>query len=257
MTMMGNLLISDPKPGVRLITLNRPEVHNAIDMALAANLAEALTLAQHDTRVRCLVITGAGDKAFSSGFDIKEMAGFETSAIFQAFIQRDPLMLKIAVHPLPIIAALNGLAHGAGALIAVACDFRIACQHSEFRVTAINYGSANATWSLPRLVGAARAKDIIMTGRCVGPEEGMEIRLYDRLCEASAIVDEAIAMAEHIATKPRDAIIAAKRLVDQSSATKLTEAWEAEHQHVLEMLDAHHSSGGEIFANFLHERSQR
>ena len=141
-----------------------------------------------------------------------------------------------------MIAVLNGLAHGAGALIAAV---------SDFRVTAINYGSANAAWSLPRLVGPSRAKDIIMTGRRVGAVEGQQIGLFDRLCDANTLIDDALELASEIASKDSGAIAVAKRLVDQADRSTLAEAWQAEHQHVLSSLDQGEHSDSEVFAKFL------
>ena len=250
MTADSSLPVNDPVDGVRIITLNRPQAHNAIDMAMAARLAELLDAAAADPALRCLVITGAGDKAFSAGFDIKEMNGFDAAAMRDTFVARDPLLLQIAQSRLPIIAALNGLAFGAGALIAAACDFRVACPASEFKVTAINYGSANATWSLPRIVGAARAKDILMTGRKVGAEEGLRIGLFDRLAARGEVLDLAIALAQEIAAKPPAAVAAAKALVDQSFDGTMAVGWQREHQHVLATLEEGGRKGADVFAAF-------
>lgn len=234
------------------ITLNRPEALNAITMAMAERLLQILSDAAQDGEVRCIVITGNGE-AFSAGFDIKEMAGFDEAAMRDAFVRRDPLFKEIALHPLPIIAALNGKAFGAGALMAAAADFRIATPTTEFKVTAVNYGSANATWSLPRLVGASRAKQILMTGRVVGASEGLAIGLFDGLAESDGL-NTALELAAQIAAKPPSAIHNIKRLVNRAIDSPVEEAWQAEFDHVLGQLNSTEQGGNAVFETFLSRR---
>ncbi len=234
------------------ITLNRPEALNAITMAMAERLLQILSDAAQDGEVRCIVITGNGE-AFSAGFDIKEMAGFDEAAMRDAFVRRDPLFKEIALHPLPIIAALNGKAFGAGALMAAAADFRIATPTTEFKVTAVNYGSANATWSLPRLVGASRAKQILMTGRVVGASEGLAIGLFDGLAESDGL-NTALELAAQIAAKPRSAIHNIKRLVNRAIDSPVEQAWQAEFDHVLGQLNSTEQGGNAVFETFLSRR---
>jgi enoyl-CoA hydratase/carnithine racemase len=251
MTATDKVLVSNPGDGVRVLTLNCPERHNAIDMAMAERLLNLLDAAETDATLRCLILTGAGDKAFCAGFDIHEMAGFDAAAMRDAFVKRDPLMLRIAQHRLPVIAALNGLAYGAGALIAAASDLRVASESARFKVTAINYGSANATWSLPPLVGTGRAKDLLLTGRAVGGEEALRIGLFDRLVPDGEVMSFALALAEEIAAKPPEGVQAAKHLIDSSLAVSPQEAWLAEYEHVLAGLESDGKGGKGIFEAFL------
>lgn len=237
--------------GIRVLTLDRPDALNAITLAMAERLDALLAEVAADPDARCIVITGAGDRAFSAGFDIKEMAGFDAEQIRQAFVARDPLFLRVAQHPLPVIAALNGIAHGAGALIAAACDFRVAGPATEFKVTAIKYGSANATWSLPRIVGPARAKDIIMTGRAVGADEGLRIGLFDRSASGGSVLEDALRLANEIAARPTHAIRAAKTLIDCSRGLTREQGWQAEHDHVLGSLESGGQAGRDVFDAFL------
>lgn len=235
--------------GITVITLNRPEALNAITMAIAVKLFALLEDLAADTDARAVILSGTGDRAFSAGFDIKEMAGFDGDAMRAAFVARDPLPLRIAEHPLPIIAALNGPALGAGALIAAACDFRVACPAASFKVTAIGYGSANASWSLSRLVGPARAKDILMTGRSVQAEEALAIGLYDRIAEHS--LEGALALARDIIRHPKLGVGNVKRLVDTSLSTSVREGWETEHATMLKGFDQPNAGGNTVFASFL------
>lgn len=250
---MSDAILLDRGDGkIWTITLNRPEALNAITMAMTEHLLQILRDAEHDDEARCIVMAANGE-AFSAGFDIKEMAGFDEAAMRDAFVSRDPLFKAIALHPLPIIAVLNGKAFGAGALMAAAADFRIATPKTEFKVTAVNYGSANATWSLPRLVGAARAKHILMTGRVVGATEGLAIGLYDELAEADGL-KTALELAAQIATKPESAISNIKRLVNCAIDSALEEAWQAEFDHVLSQLNSSEQGGNAVFEPFLNRK---
>lgn len=239
--------------GVRILKLNRPQALNAITMDMSARLLGLLEQIEADAEARVIILTGVGDRAFSAGFDIREMADFSPSQMRDAFVARDPLMLAFVTHRLPVIAALNGLAHGAGALLAAACDFRVAGPTASFKVTAIGYGSANATWSLPRLIGAARAKDILMTGREVSLEEGSMIGLFDRVHESDAL-EGALALTELITRHPPYGVSTVKRLVDASASLSLRDAWQAEHDAMLESFDSQGAGGSEVFEKFLSKK---
>ncbi len=247
--MADSILFEEREGGVRLITLNRPHALNSITCAMAERLFVLLDACVRDAEARCIIITGAGDRAFSAGFDIKEMAGFDADQMHAAFVARDPLTLRIAEHPLPVIAALNGPALGAGALMAAACDFRVATPSASFKVTAIGYGSANASWSLPRLVGVARAKDILMTGRTVAAEEGLAIGLFERLADDS--LAGALALANEIIRHPALGVSDVKRLVDAAPALTPRQGWQAEHDAMLAGFARQGLGGEAVFSGFL------
>lgn len=245
------LIVERLDAGIFVLTLNRPEVMNAIDMALAALLFEALEEADSDPNARCIVITGAGDRAFCTGFDIHELAGFDERAMLHAFTYRDPLMLRIAEHRLPVIAAINGMAYGAGALISAASDIRIADPAARFKVTATAYDGANATWSLPALVGPAKAKEILMTGRVVSADEGREIGLFNAVSAPGAALEEAIAMAGQIAANPPNGVAGIKRLVNQAGQRDPAAGWRAEFDFMVKSLLSAGNSGDQVFSGFL------
>lgn len=247
----AHITVEEEEDGIVVITLDRPEALNAISLSMAEELSGILDATAGASRVRCLVLTGAGDRAFSAGFDIHEMASFAPAEMREAFTARDPLTLQIALHPLPVIAALNGLAQGAGAMIAAACDFRVGCPTATFKVTAIGYGSANATWSLSRLVGPARAKDILMTGREVAADEAMAIGLFDRLSNDSAVLPTALALARDISRHPKAGTANVKRLVDFALTLSVDEGWRMEHETMLAGFAQTASSGSDVFASFL------
>ena len=246
------LIVETPAPGVLHLTFNRPEVHNAYDIPTFSAFAQQLDRAASDSSVRAIVISARGGKAFSAGFDIHEMAGFDADAMRHAFETRDPVFGRVAAHPLPIIAAIDGICFGAGALLALACDMRIVTPGFRFKVTAVGYGCANATWSLPRAVGASRAKEILMTGQVVGAEEAERIGLVNMVVGASELDARALALAATIAAYPPQGIAGIKTLVDGSRTRSPFEGWQAEYDWMIaSMTDA--PAGGETFGTFLSE----
>jgi enoyl-CoA hydratase/carnithine racemase len=247
---MAEKLLRETLPGgVALFTLNRPQSLNAIDIELATLLHDAFAAIEADENIRAVILTGAGNRAFCSGFDIHEMAGMSGADLARAYAARDPLFWLTAAHSRPIIAAVNGIAYGAGALIAAAADIRIGCPAMKFRVTATSYGGANATWTLPPIIGIARAKEILMTGRVVGGEEALAIGLINRLERDSGTVAAAIELATVIAANPPPAVQAVKRLVNAAVGRSLEEAYHAEFNWMSANLSS--APGGELFDGFL------
>jgi enoyl-CoA hydratase/carnithine racemase len=244
-----SLLIERPRDGVVLLTLNRPDVLNAIDMDLAERLRAVLAELGDDETARAIVITGAGDRAFSAGFDIHEMEGFDTQQMIAAFVERDPLIWQVASHSLPVIAALNGINYGAGALIAAAADLRIGCPAMKFRVTATKYGAANATWTLPQIVGIPRAKEWLMTGRAVEAQEALESGLLNRLVPAGVLLDTALDLAEAIAANPPSGVAQVKSLINDGIGLAWAEQFRAENAAVLGGMT--HAPGRDVFHDFL------
>lgn len=249
--MSDRLLISQPAPGVALLTLNRPDVMNAIDMPLAGLIANALDDFEHDDAIRCIVLTGAGDRAFCSGYDINEMAGFSPEDMMQAFVTRDPVNWKVASHSRPVIAALNGITYGAGALMAASADMRIGSVRTKFKVTASNYGAANATWTLPRIVGISKAKEILMMGIPIEGEEAARVGLLSRLVEPGAVLSTALEIATIIAANPPTGVQAMKQLIDEGADKSAADAYRAEFAWMVENIRTSTKGGAEVFSGFL------
>lgn len=246
--MDDHLLIERPRDHVVLVTLNRPDSLNALDMALTADLIAALDELADDDTCHAVVITGAGERAFSAGFDIAEMSGFDSDTMLSAFVTRDPLMWRVADHPKPMVAALNGLTHGVGALIAAAADIRVGCSRSEFRVTATKYGGANATWTLPAIVGVAKAKEFLLTGRPVPPDEALEVGLLNHVVDDDRVVDEALEIASAIAANPPEGPQWVKKLVNANIGQSYEAGYRAEHFAMSTALRP--KGGADVFDSF-------
>ena len=203
--------------GVAVVTLNRPDVLNAMDRDVFTELRDAARRAGGDPAVRALVLTGEG-RAFSSGLD---------TSLFASGIDGggSPLMLDIAslqecftvyeTIGVPTIAAINGLAFGGGIQLAAACDLRVAADDAQMAVYEIRWGiipDLGGTQRLPRLIGMGRAKELILTGRKIAAGEALAWGLVNRVVPAERVREEAMSWARELAAGPPLALSAAKRL---------------------------------------------
>lgn len=243
------ILVELPARGVALVTLNRPEVHNALDMGMQRLLDEHLGALEGDPGIRCVVFTGAGDAAFSAGYDIHELAQFTPEEVTLALLQREQWMWHLASLRMPTIAALNGFAHGAGALVACALDLRVGCEHTNFRFTAGAYGGANATWSLPLLVGLAQAKELLYTSRRLGASDAERMGLLNATFPAEELRDGALRLATDIAANPPEGIAEIKHLLHAGLGRSLQDRYEAE--NVVMRTTLRPKPMPELFAGFL------
>jgi len=256
LTISDKLQNTTPSPGIVVLTLNRPEVMNAIDMELFELLYSALDELERDDTIRVIVLTGAGERAFSAGFDIHEMAGFDAGSMATAFAHREKLFWRLANVRTPVLAALNGVAYGAGALMALAADIRIGGPTTRFKITASTYGAANATWSLPRIVGVSRAKEILFTGRAVDANEAHAIGLIDRLVTDRTVLESAMDMAGAMAANPAEGVQAVKALINAGAGRSLEAAYQAEQDWMTARMGRMEQGGDALFSVFLSKRSE-
>lgn len=213
---------ADGLDGVALVTLDRPEVRNALDHALLTELVHALRTLDPDPACRCIVLTGAGDRAFAAGADIREIAA-ETPA---SLIADDPFARwdEVAATRTPMIAAVRGYALGGGLELALICDLIIAGDDARFGQPEIGIGvipGGGGTQRLPRAVGRARAMELILTGRIIDAAEAERIGLVTRVVPAADTVAAALALAATIASMPPLAVLAATASVRASSELPL------------------------------------
>lgn len=244
-----SVLIERPAEGVALVTLNRPQARNALDLQTQARLDQALQELADDDSVRAVVLTGAGDKAFSAGYDLHEMKGFSADDLVRAQERREPWIWNIASYAKPLIGAINGAAHGAGAIIATALDIRVGCASTEFRYTAVAYNGANNTWQLPPIVGFALAKEYLFTGRRIGAEECLRAGLLNHLVEPAAVLPKALELASLIAANPPDGVQWHKKLIHGHLGRSYQDAYGAE--NAVMMHELRPRPPGELFNEFL------
>ncbi|HEY40448.1 MAG TPA: enoyl-CoA hydratase/isomerase family protein [Dehalococcoidia bacterium] len=206
-------LLLQKKNGVGIITLNRPAKLNALSTTLLNEFDRALTEFEEDGEVDVLLVTGAGDRAFSAGADIHEMV--EVSEAQPGVPDQRPRdwVWHLANYRKPTIGVINGLAHGGGALMSSIFDIRLGCERTNFRFLAVSYGRVNSTWSLPLIVGLPMAKELLFTGRIVEAEEAFRIGLLNRLVPSAELMKTALEMAELIASNDASAVQAVREML--------------------------------------------
>ena len=219
--------------GVATLTLHRPEAMNAITQRMKDELDAALDAVAADDAARVLVITGAGDKAFCAGADLKERAGTEPTPAEFFFRQQAThrLFTRIEQFAKPVIAALNGVALGGGAEIALCADLRVAAEHARFGLTEVALGvipAGGGTQRLARLVGPAKAKEMLFTAARLTAAEALGLGLVNRVVPSERLTDEVQALASSVAQKPPLAVRFAKQAVDKGLQADLQTALDFE-----------------------------
>ena len=216
---------------VATLTLDRPDALNALTIPVKVALREALESIAGDRVVRVVILTGAG-RAFCAGQDLAERALPDAASLDVELRERyNPIVRAIRAMPQPVIAAVNGVAAGAGASLAFACDLRIAATDARFVLAFGRIGlvpDSGATWTLPRLVGQARAAAIALVGDAVDAEEALRIGLVHRVVPGEELVAEAQALADRIAAGAPLAMARTKRLLADAWSGDLEAALEAE-----------------------------
>jgi len=210
-----------------IITLNRPQVLNALSQATVDELDAAIDELGADEDVRAIIITGAGEKAFAAGADVKELHALSSANEAAQFIgRRHRFLFKLAKLPKPVIAALNGYALGGGCELALACDIRFAAETARLGQPEINVGmipGTGGTQRMLRLVGPGMAKYLILTGDHVSAQEALRIGLVEKVVPPEKLMDEAKALATKLAAKPPIAIALAKQAIAVGMETGLEE----------------------------------
>jgi enoyl-CoA hydratase/carnithine racemase len=248
-------ILSERVDTVAVITLNRPEKLNAMSYELASDLDEELCNIEGDDAVRCVVLTGAGPRAFSSGGDIHQMVKSTPEEMAARMDKRREMNWHLATFTKPIIGAINGIAYGAGAQLTTMLDIRIGCENTEIQFLAAKYGRANSTWSLPLVVGLPKAKELLYTGRPVRAEEAERIGLLNQVVPSAQLLDAAIAMAKQIGENDPRMVQGIKKLLDDGVGTLWRERFDAEQNARKNKLKA--NSPREGFKAFLERKGIR
>ncbi len=229
----AQVVLAERRGDVLLLTLNRPERLNALNGALNHYLGVAVSGAEA-AGVNVIVVTGAGRRSFCAGGDMLEMSGVESNATpLPPPDQRMSGTEELSRTPLPVIAAINGYCYGGGARLAVACDIRLASEEATFRLPGSEYGLVVAAATLPRLVGASRAKEWIYTARKFDAAEALAAGLVSSLHAPDELLPAAMEMAELIAGHSQESVRESKRVIDLATLSDEAQAAETEANRLL------------------------
>jgi len=205
-----------------LVRLDRPECANAFNTGMAEELRDLWSeLYVEPADLRCVVLTGSGDRAFCAGGDLKERNAMSDAAWQRQHAIFEQMMRAMMQCPLPIIAAVNGAAFGGGCELVLGADFAYAARHARFALTEVTLGimpGAMGTQNLPRAVGLRRAKEIILSGRPFSAAEALAWGLVNRVCDGTALLDEVLDTARTIAANAPIAVRQAKKSIAAASA---------------------------------------
>src|SRR5579885_3713573 len=227
----STIIVKEETP-LAVITLNRPEARNALNMRMVTELVDALNGIEKKDTIRCVVITG-NDRAFSAGADIKEMESMSPIDMVKTghFF---PLWDKVGHYPKPVIAALSGYVLGGGLELAMSCDILIAAEGTRLGQPEINIGvipGGGGTQRLTRIVGKHKAMEMVLTGNMITAEEAKGYGLINKVVPKEVYLDEAKKMAMEIASKGPIAIRLAKEAVLKAYETSLNEGLDFERKH--------------------------
>ena len=203
-----NLLL-ERESGVAVLTIRRPQRLNALDARTIDEIGQALFQVQHDESIRCVIVTGAGDRAFVAGADIHEIAADTPENARQRALAGQAVFDRIEQLGKPVIAAVNGFALGGGCELAMACTLRIAADTARFGQPEINLGlipGFAGTQRLARLIGRTRAMGMILTGNPITAAEALAVGLVNKVVPAAELMSEARAVAAELAAKPPVAV---------------------------------------------------
>jgi enoyl-CoA hydratase/carnithine racemase len=247
--MAYEFILTEGYDGVAVITLNRPDKLNALSFPLVRELDNALTQYEADPDIKAVILTGAGDRAFSAGADIHEMAGLSAEELTTRQEVRGRATWHTANFAKPLIGAINGLAYGGAALLSSTLDLRIGCERTAFRFLAASYGRVNSSWSLPLLVGLPKAKELLYTGRIVTADEAERIGLLNQVVPAARLLDTCIEIGQMIAKNDARMVQGLKRLLHEQIGMGWRERYDNEEQARATWLLADHPREG--FKDFL------
>ena len=237
---MSDVLLVERSDGVATLTMNRPESMNSLSVALKDALVEATRDVGDDPSVRAVVLTGTG-RGFCVGQDLREHTeslersaeqGAEAAPPLSTVIEHyNPIVTALATMPKPVIAAVNGMAAGAGAGLTFACDFRIASSKAGFLLAFANVGlslDSGVSWTLPRLIGSARATALALLAEPITVEAALEMGLVNAVVEPELVLPSALELATRLAAGPTLAYAAIKRSIAHAASSDLASALQLE-----------------------------
>ena len=219
--MSENDILVEVKDHIALVTMNRPEVRNCLNGNLLTSIKETFTRLEMDRDIWVIIFTGAGDKAFCAGIDLTEFEKLEHRAVMELRRWKVfPLFRTFESMTTPLIAAVNGVALGGGAELAITCDIRIATENASIGMREVKWGiiSSGGTFQrLPKIIGMGKAKELMLTGRTINAKKAEEIGLYNKVVTHSELLDSAYELAEEINENAPIAIQQTKHAMDVSA----------------------------------------
>jgi enoyl-CoA hydratase len=230
-------ILLEREDGVGIITLNRPEKLNAMNRKLSSELQDAVKELDADDAIGCIVITGAGTRAFSAGGDIHEQREDDRRFTQEELdARRGRGSYEIAASAKPTIGMINGLAYGGAAVLASSLDMRVGCEDSRFRFLAAAYGRINSTWTLPNQVGWPIAKELLFTARVVEAEEAYRIGLLNHLVPRGQLRGKTMELARMIAQNNRASVVGIKALLLKQMRQNLEQQWTEEREYTVHVV---------------------
>ena len=225
-----NLLVAR-EPGIAILTIQRPQRLNALDARTLDELRDAFLSFQHDDQIRCVILTGAGEKAFVAGADVNELARDTPESARRRALTGQHVFDLIEGLGKPVIAAVNGVALGGGCELAMACTLRLAADTARFGQPEVNLGiipGFAGTQRLVRLVGKSKAMEMILTGAAITAQDALAIRLINRVVPAADLMKEARALATELAAKAPMALRYAMDAINRGADMPFAEACQLE-----------------------------
>ncbi len=220
-TEFATLIVAIDGDGIGVITLNRPDALNAMNTQMMTDLRDCfMQFYVDDAAARCLILTGAGERGFCTGADLKERRGMTDAAWRQQHAVVEQAIKAMMDCPIPIIAAVNGAAYAGGLELALACDFIYAAEHAKFALTEVTLGimpGAGGTQNLPRAVGQRRAKEIILTGKPFTAAEALGWGLANNVVSGGDLMTAVRAVAAKIAANAPISVKQAKKAIDKAT----------------------------------------
>jgi len=254
----STIMFDVPEQGIGRLTLNRPDQYNALNRTLTEEASEVLTeFAAHD-ELQVMILTGSG-KSFSAGGDLAWLLEADDDQKKRDIVDRaGGLISTLDSMEKPLIAAVNGVAAGAGTALALACDMVIASESARFAPNFVNIGAvpdSGASWYLPRAVGYHKAAELMLTGRLLKAEEALEMGIFNRVVPAAALEKETLDLARRMSSGPWEAIRSIKKMLKMSRFNSLESQLDIEATH--QVMAWSHSEFAEGVKAFLEKRSPR
>ena len=242
--------------GVGIVTLNRLEKLNAMNRKLSSGLRDAVKELDADDAIGCIVITGAGNRAFSAGGDIHEQREDDRRFSQEELdARRGRGSYEIAASAKPTIGMINGLAYGGAAVLASSLDMRVGCEDTRFRFLAAAYGRINSTWTLPNQVGWPSAKELLFSARVVEAEEAYRIGLLNHLVPREQLRAKTMELARMIAGNNRASVMGIKTLLLEQMGQNLEQQWSKERHYTTHVVRG--AKAEAAFPEFIARRGRR